>query len=293
LTHERVTEEVRELAAIYALGALTQHEARSFELHLRDCPICKSELRKLEHASVGIGLAVKEIETPEYLRELLLARIEREPMTPVSVASPNPDSPASETIAQIDRSKPKDKRRGSKLRWALWIALIVSILANLLAFYNLYSTQVLNGRLQTELAASKTAIEDLRIELEDQKKKPADLAQILKVAGKPGMRIAWLAGQPPAASSSGTLFWDTEQHRYLLMGFFPPAPQGKAYQLWFVTPATKVSAGLIETNPDGPTYTTASIPIDSPDVTAVGITLEPDGGSPMPTTRFCARGQFN
>jgi hypothetical protein len=28
------TEEVRELATLYALGALTQHEARSFKTHL-------------------------------------------------------------------------------------------------------------------------------------------------------------------------------------------------------------------------------------------------------------------
>ena len=36
MKHERLTEEVQELAALYALGALTQHEARSFEIHLRD-----------------------------------------------------------------------------------------------------------------------------------------------------------------------------------------------------------------------------------------------------------------
>jgi anti-sigma-K factor RskA len=291
LIHERVTEEVRELAALYALGALTQHEARSFEIHLRDCPVCTSELRRLEHASAGIGLAAEEMETPEYLRDLLLARIERETPIPVSVASANPNEPALKAISKIDELK-LDKR-GSRSSGYWRIACVFLIFINLASIIKLLSIWHLSTALQTRLTADGLAADELRKKLEDQKNKPADIAQILEVKDKPGMRIAWLAGQPPAQAFSGTLFWDMEQHRYLLMGSFPPAPQGKAYQLWFVTPATKVSAGLIQTNPDGSTYATVPISIDPLDATAVGITLEPDGGSSSPTTRFCASGRFN
>jgi anti-sigma-K factor RskA len=290
LKHERMTEEVRELAALYALGALTQHEAYSFEIHLPDCPVCKSELSRLEHAVAGIGLAAEEIETPEYVRDLLLARIEREPQVSISVASSNPDRPALNTLLPIDESRSQNKGRGLKLDWGLRIVCIALVLANLSVFIKLHSMRLLNAALRTQLSAS--AAEVLKKQPEDQSKKPEGLAHILEIAGKPGMRIAWLVGQPQAPSASGTLFWDTERHQFLIMGSFPSAP-GKAYQLWLVTPTTKVSAGLIKANPDGPTCTTAPIPEDLPDATEVGITLEPESGSPTPTTRFYALGHFN
>jgi anti-sigma-K factor RskA len=293
LKHERVTEEVRELAALYALGALTQHEARSFEIHLPDCPVCKAELTRLEHAVAGIGLSVEETETPEYLRDLLLARIEHEPQASVSVASPNPTNPASNEFSKIDESRSGNIRRGNKLDWGLRIICIALVLTNLLAFIKLYSIRLLSVDLQTQLSASAAEAEALKKQWDAQIKNPGDFAQILEAMRKPGMRVAWIVGQPAAPSASGTFFWDTEQHRYLLMGSFPPSQQGKAYQLWLVTPTTKVSAGLIKANPDGPTYTTAPIPEDMHDVIAVGITLEPESGSPTPTTRFCALGHFN
>jgi anti-sigma-K factor RskA len=288
LKHERVTEEIRELAALYALGALTQHEARSFEIHLHDCPVCKSELSRLEHAAAGIGLAAEEIETPEYVRDLLLARIEREPQVPTSVASSSPNEPALNAISKIDESRSENIRRGSKLDWGLRIFCIALVL---LALIKMQSMRLLIDALQTQLSAS--AAEVLKKQLEVQTKKPEDFAQILEVTGKTGMRIAWLVGQPTAPSAFGTFFWDTEQHRYLLMGSFPPAPQGKAYQLWLVAPEKKVSAGLIKMNPNSLTYTSAPIPEDSQDATAVGITLEPESGSSTPTTRFYALGNFN
>jgi anti-sigma-K factor RskA len=291
LKHERLTEEIRELSALYALGALTQHEARSFELHLRDgCSVCKSELNRLEHAAAGIGLAAEEVETPEYLRDLLLARIERESPAPVPVVSPEPNKPVLKAPSQIDESHLEKKGRKSNPNWGLRGVLIILVLTNLFALIKLRSLWSLNTALQTSLS---TATDDLRRKLEDQKNKPEDFAQILEVTGKAGMRIAWLAGQPSAQSSSGMLFWDTKQHRYLLMGSFPPIPQGKAYQLWLVTPAKKISAGLIKANPDGSCYTAMPISENPSDAVAAGVTLEPDSGSPLPTTRFYALGQFH
>jgi anti-sigma-K factor RskA len=294
LKHERLTEEVQELAALYALGALTQHEARSFEIHLRDCPVCKLELNKLKHAVTGIGLAADEVAPPEYLRDILITRIDRESPEPVSTALPAPNEPARNAPSPIDDSKSKSERPGSAFGWPLRIVFIVLIVASLLALYKLNSIRETNARLQTQLSNSETAMDDLRKKLEDQKHQSEDFSQILEVTGKPGVRVAWLSGQSPAPSSAGTFFWDTKRHQYLLMGSFPPVPQGKAFQLWLVTPAKKISAGLIQTNPfGGEIYTTAPIAIDSSDVTAVGITLEPDRGSPSPTTNFYALGQFH
>ena len=79
MKHGRATEELKEMAALYALGTLTQHEARSFEMHVKEgCPICESECRKFEQTVAKIGIAAEEVPVPDYIRDLLSARIERE-----------------------------------------------------------------------------------------------------------------------------------------------------------------------------------------------------------------------
>jgi hypothetical protein len=294
LKHERATEEVRELSALYALGALTQHEAHSFEIHLRDCPVCKSELSRLEHAAAGIGLAAGEVETPEYLRDLLIARVERE--TQVYASTPKSDPDEKKNATDIEPPVFASLAHDSKPKPRKIIPFIATIIlaSSIFSLWNSSRRMAQeNNRLQTQLSASKMAIDDLKKKLDTQKNQPAGFAQILEVAGRTGMRTAWLAGQSSATSASGTFFWDTQQHRYLFMGSFPPAPQGKQYQLWLVTPTNKVSAGLLKANPDGTAYIAAPIPEDSSEATAAGITLEPENGSPIPTTRFYALGRFN
>jgi anti-sigma-K factor RskA len=60
----------------------------------------------------------------------------------------------------------------------------------------------------------------------------------------------------------------------------PPAPQGKVYELWFQSPAgDMVPAGLMPDKTDQKVLLEG----DASDATAVGITVEPDGGSPRPS----------
>ena len=59
------------------------------------------------------------------------------------------------------------------------------------------------------------------------------------------------------------------------------APSGKAYELWFQTPAEDmVPAGMM---PEGADQTML-LEGSAADAIAVGITVEPEGGSPAPTT---------
>ncbi|TGN63424.1 anti-sigma factor [Nocardioides eburneiflavus] len=60
-----------------------------------------------------------------------------------------------------------------------------------------------------------------------------------------------------------------------------PAPEGKDYELWFQTPdEDMVPAGLMPDDPDQ----TVVLDGSAAEAIAVGITVEPDGGSDQPTT---------
>ena len=64
----------------------------------------------------------------------------------------------------------------------------------------------------------------------------------------------------------------------------PELEPGKTYQAWLVEDGKRVSAGTFEVNPDG--YGVLMIQAGKPvsDYQQLGITIEPAGGSPAPTT---------
>jgi hypothetical protein len=97
-----------------------------------------------------------------------------------------------------------------------------------------------------------------------------------------------VAGQASAPSPSGAAFWDIQQGVCLVIGLFPPEPEGKIYQLWFLTPTERIPAGRLKIDPTGRTFTPAAIPRGIVGVTSVAVTVEPDNGSKIPTLPYYA-----
>ena len=60
----------------------------------------------------------------------------------------------------------------------------------------------------------------------------------------------------------------------------PAVPDGKVYELWLQVDGAMVPAGLLDASGDQEFLLTG----DASEATAAGITVEPDGGSPQPTT---------
>jgi anti-sigma factor ChrR (cupin superfamily) len=74
--HAALTDDVVERTALYALGALTQIEARAFENHLDDgCAICQSELDQYQLTVEALAAALPDAEPSPAVRERLLKSI--------------------------------------------------------------------------------------------------------------------------------------------------------------------------------------------------------------------------
>ncbi len=297
MKHERATEELREFAALYALGSLTQLEARSFEIHIQEeCPVCKAEHLRFQRIVAGIGFAAEEVAPPEYLRDLLTARAERDAQAPMPAeitgnhfeGRPQPSKPPAQPFARSTIFQPP-RQRPVFFPWILAAAL--ALLA-LMAFYAWKSEQRANSRLQARAAAAQSDAENLRILMDVRNTRSGDLEQILAMSGKTGVRIARLAGQAPAPSAAGVILWDPQESRYLVFGHFPLTDEGMAYQIWLLTETTKISAGLLKVDPTGRAFTQGGIQSQVSGITGAGVTVEPAQGSPTPTTRFHALGRF-
>jgi anti-sigma-K factor RskA len=298
LKHERATEEIRELAALYALGSLTQHEARSFEIHMREgCAVCEGEFHRFARTIAEMGFASEEVQAPDYIRDLLLARIEREcpPLPPRIDQSgdkkieplqekPSPATAAPFLLSQSKQEKPRI------LPWILAAALVILAIAS---YFLWKSSQNANDQLQAKLTAARTDAEELQKQIDNQKANSAELEQILAIVHKPESRIARLIGQASTPSYAGAILWDTKRNQCLALGSFLPTPPGKVYQLWFFSATTKVPVGLIQTDSNGRVFMTLPVPKDAAGATAAVVTLEPDNGSQIPTAPYCVAGRID
>ena len=287
MNHDSVTNEVQEKAASYALGALSQHEAQVFEAHLRDgCEVCQAELTQFESIMGVLGEAAEPVAPPAYLRDVLTVRIEKEAGRVRHGSSPVLRFP--EKSATIRKPTPASSPIRNLLPWAAAAVLLIAFA------YTLSERQSLQAKLDREReAALETS--SLNASLKDELQRKSALAeestQINSVLTSPQSRIIQLAGLEPSAESSAKIYWDVQGSRWVVSADLPPAPAGKVYQLWFVTPTAKISAGLIKTDNRGHGFSVVPFPSDAAPLAAAAITLEPEGGSAQPTMPIYALGK--
>lgn len=80
MKHVEAEDDIRECAALYALGSLTQTEARAFEEHVAEgCRICAGEMAEFDEVVGALACATPERSPAADLRDRLLARIGVEP----------------------------------------------------------------------------------------------------------------------------------------------------------------------------------------------------------------------
>jgi len=295
LNHHRVTNEGQETAALFALGALSQHEAQAFEVHLREgCPACYAELEQFDQVVGVLATAALPVAPPAYLRHLLALRIEREaPEAPPAAPSVLPFPEKAGAIHRKPAPKPSPFTN-VLLPWAAAAALLI-------AFAYTFTTwrterQSLRAALDQEKAQSSEALNEntnLKQQIAKESAVSAELAQINSVISSPQWRIIPLAGQGPAPDSSAKVYWDVQGNRWVVTADLPPAPEGKVYQVWFVTPTAKISAGLISPNKSGHGFTVVQFPSNVAPLAAAAITLEPEGGSQQPTMPIYALGKVS
>jgi len=281
MRHSAATDETREQAALYALGALSQHEARSFEVHIREgCPVCEADLRGFDGVVGALGVGPPQTSPPAYLRDLLVARIAKE-------GQPSP-SPAEYGSARGPRFE--SGRRpilAAVLPWAIAASLAVVAAASLYAWNRADDR---SRSQESRIADLNLLNEQTRKRLEETSSKSDEQTRMLKALETPGSRMIHLADPQVKTAYNGMLVWDTAHSQWIVSADLPSAPAGKVYQLWFVTQSAKKSAGLMSAGRDGHWFTVADIPSGLGQISAAAITMEPEGGSEQPTMPIYSMG---
>lgn len=244
-------DELHELAAVYALGALDPSEVTEFEHHLNSCDRCRREVADFSDV-VGKLAQADAVRPPPQLRSRVLDQIARTPQAtnadPAATGSGSDPSPGSGTESPapvIDLSQERARRteRGVGRILLTAAAVIVIVIGGAAALLTIADRDDAYDAVAAEADA-------VTLELE------SDFATVTVVYS-------------PDLDQVGVLSTD-----------LPDPGEGRTYELWLVVDTGVAPAGLFVPD-DGDVREVLSV--DDVVTQGFGITIEPEGGSDQPT----------
>jgi anti-sigma-K factor RskA len=246
-----------ELAAVYAVGALDGEDLARFEAHLTEgCERCALLLLDSREALARAALAEPPAAPPAGVRTMLLARAE--------AAAPRP----------ARRPPP----RASWVPWAAATAAAAVIAAMLTGGFVASRYEARLGQMARETAAVRERLQRDDAALREQVAGYRDAVELLR---DPTTRVVELRGAGPSPAASGRLIWHGSAGGRLLVANLPPAPAGKAYELWTLGAGAPRPAGLFQVDASGRAiHRVEPLPGPAP---KFAVTLEPEAGVPAPT----------
>jgi anti-sigma-K factor RskA len=241
------------LSGSYVLDALSEPERDSFERHLQHCPLCEDEVRGLRETAARLGLA-KTLDPPPQLRPRVLAAAYRTRQLPPPVGDQIGLERRRARVRRLFAASPgraQSRARVPRLAAALAAACLVVVVA-------LGVTHALT-RHQPGGA-------------------PIASAAISRVVTAPDARTET---ERTSAGGTVTVVVSADQQAAVVSATgMRSLPSAQTYQLWVMGPHGARSAGLLSgTGRAGPVLASGVEPGDR-----IGITVEPAGGTPSPTT---------
>jgi anti-sigma-K factor RskA len=247
-----------DLIAAYAVDALDEDERAYVEARLDDHPSYRSELeRHLETlASLTVDEPVPQA-TWDMVRARTVGQVSRttDPAPPVSapvLSSPTPVNPQVANVIALDAAR---AARRSRLRVGIGAA------AAAVVFAVPTTLQFAGGPSSPSLAALAT-----------------------EAAKEPNARSVSL--KTPDGADLAQITLTADGRGYLRSDTLAALPAGQTYQLWAITGAAPVSAGLLGADPGIVAFTVAA------PASALALSIEPTAGSTQPTSTPIAIGEL-
>lgn len=268
------------LTGSYALNALDDAERLEFERYALENPQTLEEVRSLSETASLLAYATEPETPPAALKADIMAAIRNTRQLPASsvvrdISSAKPSSPDSVPEARAAAAaRGRSGTAGSQR--PRWVPLL-SAAAALVIFAGVGVGGWVAGQNSTkqDMAAQIQALQSQQAAAQEQQD------SMLTIMASPDAKMATTAlsdgGSVTVASSSKA------NKAAVMVNDLPALPADKTYELWFISAAGAVPAGLM--SHDDPSVPGMQILAGSMGgATHVGITVEPAGGSPAPTT---------
>jgi anti-sigma-K factor RskA len=232
------------LAGAYAMDAVPEPDRGRFERHLAGCDECQQEVRGLREATAALAAAAA-VRPPEVLRETVLRAAGRTRQTPPAVAGAAP--------------------RWARRRWLRWRPRLTMAVAGAVAAVGV-------------AVAAGAVTYNMQDRLDQAQGRDLTVAAVLSASDARMMSAR--------VSTGGTATVVMSHHEHALVftaAHLSTLPQAESYELWLIGPAGTRPAGMITASGRGHMVG----PMVVSGLSAgdwVGVTVEPSGGSPRPTS---------
>ena len=287
MTHEQAREALEALA----LDALDAPERDAVMAHVASCATCQSELAALENTANELAYAATPLPMPPAQRDRIRARLlartaaDRGSRDPIAASAPPMRVEPTRAAARADVTP---IRPGAPTRRAfgpaVWLAMAASVVAILGVGAFARATRERDA-LREALVATRAANGEQLAALDSLRAAVASRDRMLANLTGPQVAVMRFASTVQAAPT-GMMFWDQRHDAWTFVAHRVPMPKvGRTYQLWLVTPTTKISAGTFSPTPDGEVMMQATYALPTDSLAAVAVTDEPQGGSQAPTTQ--------
>jgi hypothetical protein len=267
MTHE----DYKELLAAKALSALDAADARALNTHLEGCADCQSEMVELADTATLLAFQAEPLEPSTNVRARILASVRDEVRAEFRSDRVSPE------VSQRDGNLLAFERPARNIWSSLGsfgaLAATVAFVALMIGLAVLWQK---NRTMQSELARLKAAI----IQEQGQRDRERAMGELLI---SPGGHMAKLSGTNVAPGAHAMLAYDKSGHAMLMAKGLPSAPEGMAYQLWYIKDNKKMPGKVFTPDAAGNGMLEDQIPDVARDAAVFAITLEPKSGVQVPT----------
>lgn len=251
-----MSDDIHALSGAYAVDALDDVERARFVRHLVTCHDCQVEVASLQETAAALA-SLTEVEAPRTLRDKVMRDITAvRPLPPEQPAGTS----ATREVPPMRADRAPDGRRDRPDRPGRW------------------RPRRWRAVVAAAAAAAVLAVGGFAVwrSLDQGTPPPTVAEQVLDAPD--AARIT----QSLADGATASIVRSTSLHRAVLVTErMPAAPAGKVYQLWLQDPSGHLSpAGLMPAGRDQ----VVLLDGDASTATGAGITVEPAGGSPQPTS---------
>lgn len=245
---EPTRESIKDLAAAYAIGALDVEEARAFEKLLAESEEAQRQVKGYREVGALLVHGAPAATPDPTLRARLMRRVHSR------------------------SASTKTRGRSGYMSWPVWLAWAAAV-----GGIAIGGMQTFRGRsLVDQIAALEEDIGELSVALAGS---AATLDNILEPS-----TVLFLLTSTDAQPPGIQLFWNQRDNNVVLHAFsLNQAPAGRVYQLWYLRDGAPIPASTFNSETDGHQLVTLPGPPGDVEVIGAAVTLEPVGGSTVPT----------
>jgi anti-sigma-K factor RskA len=240
-------------------------------------PECRSEIESARATFALLAHAAQPVRPPEHLRARILESIKSQ-------------TAQTQQTADVSKETPRLREaRGAPLPGAvvlsreMWrfglVAASVVLIALLASLAGLLAQNSQRDSLRAERDQTRAQLDQARSELARER-------EVTALLTGERSRIHTLAGTSVAPRADGRVAYDQNTGQVaIFVHDLPPAPAGRAYQLWYLTPdARKIPGGVFSTDGAGGAVVFERVPgNERANIIGFAITIEPQTGSQFPT----------